>query len=1006
MDRKRWGIVFCAALLAGLVGYGLLIRGGDRTPRRVEAAPSAEPLKVVPSGEPVETAPSATQPAVPAEEKKGHAFQIRVVWLDTNLPVEGATVTLIPEQSGKTPDNSPRPEGPPESKAPESERFDQASKTGRSGEKTQAKETAQPAISLTGLTDKTGTLSLECPPDLATTGTLRCQVMAEHPGAVPVSYRGVTVSDFRTFHLTLQRAYGYFGTVYRRDAAGKFVPVSGATVSAVPVFEQPLGRSNPSAMATSDAEGHYTIASLSDNVVYLWGQWEDQVTAESKLPVMGKPGERSGPFDLYLEQGASLTALVSDKATLKPIPGATVEVKFAGQGLSRSATADSEGFCEVKGLPLGRIEVFARAEGYAEEFAPMEITSNSKQNTVPFFLDKGCRARILTVWGKDGQPAGNVALNVRGETTREAVSDSDGIAVLDGLKPSTKWSVTPVGDHVPVLVPIGDKRVGVSKTDIPTFTPEVDKTVEVTLRVQNKRGNKSRHKETDRDFVSVEGVVVNEAGEPVPGAIVTANSECCHSSGVTNASGEFQLENACVGIYQSSKGSFPDLEELKKEENEYPNANYSEIDLNHREYYVSRPNYTLSSGASVSCYMGPVNLKAEAQGYAPVEGILAPIDTKPRIVLKERADGTARIRVVDGETKQPVTDYWLRQRRLAQNFNDKENLLRVCSQDGGIVRENLSVEQTYAFTVQSEGYVAETLQKKIEKTPDENQIDVVLNRQKKWLGVVVDAETQEPLSGIEIRQTGFEDVKGILRIFKNLANIPAEETFLTDSKGEFQFSPTKPAGSLLILPSQYVRIAPSFKEIEKYRNPDSGKIVIPLRKSDASLSVTVFIGKEGVLNLASGRLENLEESVMDALPDPVLQDGTCRWENLVPGEYKVSVSSDPKQNYREMTLILKLSARENRVMKIGENDSCCLTGRIMKAGGSVFSGANLSLESESELDLNGIRLTYNYHCPSDNNGAYRFNNIAPGTYTIREYNSKYSETIRVEGNVARDLVIP
>ncbi|HPS02925.1 MAG TPA: hypothetical protein PLA90_15410, partial [Candidatus Sumerlaeota bacterium] len=107
MDRKRWGIVFCAALLAGLVGYGLLIRGGDRTPRRVEAAPSAEPLKVVPSGEPVETAPSATQPAVPAEEKKGHAFQIRVVWLDTNLPVEGATVTLIPEQSGKTPDNSP-----------------------------------------------------------------------------------------------------------------------------------------------------------------------------------------------------------------------------------------------------------------------------------------------------------------------------------------------------------------------------------------------------------------------------------------------------------------------------------------------------------------------------------------------------------------------------------------------------------------------------------------------------------------------------------------------------------------------------------------------------------------------------------------------------------------------------------------------------------------------------------------------------------------------------------
>jgi hypothetical protein len=822
MDRKGWGIALFAVLLAGLVGYGLLPHGGDRVPRHLEAAPTVEPLTVVPSGEPVETATSATQPVTPVQEKKGRVFQIRVVWLDTNLPVEGATVTLIPEQNGNTSGNSPSPEGPPESDASESESLDPKPKTGQSGEKTPAKETAQPAISLTGLTDKTGTLSLECPPDLATTGTLRCQVTAEHPGAVPASHRGVTLSDSRTFHLSMQRAYGYFGTVYRRDAAGKFVPASGATVSVVPTLSRPFGQSNPSAStATSDAEGHYTIASQPDNIVYLWAQWEDQVTVESKLPVMGKPGERSGPFDLYLEQGASLTALVSDKATLKPIPGATVEVKFSGQ-LSRFATADSEGFCEVKGLPLGRIEVVARSEGYAEEFAPMEVSTDSKSNTVPFFLDQGGKVRILTVGEADNKPIAHVPLQVCGNTVIEVLSDSEGIATVDGLKPAIKWGIIPVGDYESIRVPLAEGKI--SRNDAPSFTPDPQKTVEITVRVANKRLSASWHKNNDRDLVLIEGTVVNELGETVAGAIVTARSRCCRSSTVTNASGEFRIENACVAIYVSSQNPLPDLETVKNE-NPYVDE---QINLAHRDDYSPRPDHVLSTGSSVSCYIGPVVLQVEANGYAPVKSIWTSVDKKPQIVLKEKIDGEVKVCVTDDETKRPIMDYWL----LKSGPGGDNSEIRVCTQDGMTIQKNLSRGETYSFTVRSVGYIEKTIEKKIEGDWGREPINFSLEHQKQMQAMVVDAETQQPLDGIEIRCARIELVESIRRLSKNLADIPSGKILYSDSNGEFQFTLITPMGALVLLPAQYTQIVVPFKDLEQYRDPKSGKIVIPLRKSD------------------------------------------------------------------------------------------------------------------------------------------------------------------------------
>jgi len=1000
MNRKMWGVGFCGVLILGLLGYGFLSRGGDRASRRVETGNAPEQAETASPPGSVETTPPATGPVVSVGEKKGASFQVRVLWLDTNQPVEGATVTLIPElkEKGAVVESADKPE--PGNKPKNS---DKAEITGTPKGESQSEEGDKSTHVLTGLTDKTGTLSLECPPDLATTGTLRCrEIKAEYPGTLPVFRRGVTLTapQREPLYLFLPKAYGYFGTVYRRDAAGNSVPAPGARVSAVS-SNQPNSYEHPILPPPSvcDDQGHYEIFSLPDNVVYLWGQWEDQVTVEAKTPVMGKPGERSGPFDLYLEQGASLTALVSDKATLKPIPGATVEVKFARQ-LSRSVTADSEGFCEVKGLPLGRIEVVARAEGYADESSPMVVTPDSNSNTVPFFLDKGSRVRILTVQGKNKIPVPDVPLFLKGsEMVVESVSDSNGIALVEGLKPNIQWKIMAGGDYINAAWIDNSLRTNDGKTP-GEFIPEVQKTVEMTLRVASAMPTFSRHETRYHDHVPIEGLVVNESGEPVQGAIVSVSTLCCHSEAVTDSLGEFHLENACIRIYPTSRDPLPDLRTVKSDESQ----DNRDIDLSKPENYLPRPNHINNSGASVSCYVGPVTLAIEAKGYVVAWETL-PIDRKSRIVLKNKADAEARIRVLDSETKQPITDYWFEIFRLCKKT-------RVCSRDGILTLKELvplkelDSEIPYKFIVRAEGYVEKTIEKMISRNSEENQIDILLERQKQLTGLIVDAETQKPLEGVEIRYTEMDIVEEE-DDYSGLTAFPSAQTLFTDSRGEFLFTLTKPTGYLIFLPAQYAQFAIPPTELEQYRNSESGKIIIPLKKFNASVSGILLQGPESRLKQNWVRLNHAEGNIVSGgkISSPKFEDGSYLWEGISAGEYELSCGSALSRDSWIMRFYFKLSANENRTIRIEENCSACLSGRILGPGGAILPSVTLKIESESEE--NGERIQWTYLRTSDENGLYRFDQIAPGTYKVTEFESRrLLETIQVNGDTRKDLAVP
>jgi hypothetical protein len=686
---------------------------------------------------------------------------------------------------------------------------------------------------------------------------------------------------------------------------------------------------------------------------------------------------------------------VSDRETLKPIPGATVEVKFSGK-LSCSATADGEGFCEVKGLPLGRIEVQARAEGYGSECSQMEMTPEGNNNTVPFFLDRGGRVRIRTVDPTEKEPVGNVPLELYGNGMRvESRSDSDGLAVVEGLKAEIQWTVRPTGPYSPVM----KKTERAISYIMPTFVPNLNETVEVVVPVENARPRSSRHDEYYRTLTPIEGTLVNEAGEPLVGALLTATSKCCLSSGATDASGHFRIENACVEVFPSSPDTpLPDLAEMKR----IGDSRSEPIDLAHPEYYVPREGWMTGNGDSAPYYAGPATLQIKAEGYVPLKDYRVPVEPAARIVLKEKADGVLKVCVLSAETKKPVLDYWIQRHRFPEVVETGRQ--RVCSRDGEIVLRNLIPGATYRIFVTADGYVWKDTDKKVETNEEENRVEILLDSVKGVDGLVVDAKTREPLSGVEIRYVSRMDrIDEQLDFSTGTGAIISTDKQVTDSRGEFHVTLNSPIGGLIFIPKKDSQLLIPLDEIEQYRDAESGKIVVPLNNGGGSLEARYFLGKQ-ILSRSGAilHLNSLDKKIsVQSLPS--FQEGLHKWANLPAGLYELSFGRERLLS-RRIIFTFQLAEGENRIILLGENETSTLMGRVLRSNGEQVPSATLEIESASER--NGERKTFWDTKTSNAYGFYAFDYLADGEYRIRQAGSPESKTIQVEGKTTYNFVVP
>ena len=933
MGRKGTVIGLGLTLLAAGGFWQFWGGGNGKTPVPSAATPPAVTREVSPEPGPT---PSPTPSPAPTPVPETRSIKVRAAWRDFAEPVEGVSIALSPKdvpQKGETP-------LPP----------------------------------LTGVTDKAGRVDLAFPADTPLPSSLRVQVRAEGPGVAPLFLESARVCTTQTLELFLDKAYDFHGTVYWNPKGTGKVPAPGAQVAVVRASNSSRNFWEESALpatATADAQGHYEIRSFPESPVRIQARLGEFVTVDAPVLAMPEHGKRSGPFDLYLEPGLTLVALVSDKATLQPIPNATVESRFAPGGLSITGTTNAEGFCNLVGLPTGSHLTFAHADGYTREHLSVEVEKNG-DNTVAFYLDKGGRARIHTVHAETRKPIGNLELKVmvpfKGKFDQTVTCDAQGVALVDGLPTGAQVRVHPT--NTAYGLPLVHLKGGVGTYEYPSFTVEAEKTVEVELTVvESWQGDSTPHNERGQEFLPVQGTVVDEAGQPVPNALVTASSYCCRARTLTDSDGRFSIEKACVSVFPSNVTPLPDLETLRKQKPDYEQW----IDLAKKEFYVAREGYKADDGTLQPYYVGPAMLQVEAEGYTPLSDVPTAVGREARIVLQDKSKGEASGRVLDKETKEPVKEYVIRYRHRDTPMIEKP----IYSKEGRFTLTGLSDDRRSFFVIEAEGYVQEQIPA---IKPGMKDLEILLEPQKPLEGLVVDGETQNPISDVEVRYLPEND--DLLKINIGYGDDFSTHNYLeaqvTDSQGAFSLKPFYKEGGLLLLPKDrnYGTRLVLNAEQATLRNPESGKIVIPLTKRGTSVSVRFAPGQEA----ASVQLNYTGKDYRGPLGEPVRENGVCRWDNLGDGPYQIVAEKRDPQEARIHLIEFELSKGTSKSFQIGEGASASISGRILQADGGPAPNATLLL-SRLSTGNEGDRIQSLYVCAADANGQYRLDQIVPGAYS-------------------------
>ncbi|HPS03345.1 MAG TPA: carboxypeptidase-like regulatory domain-containing protein, partial [Candidatus Sumerlaeota bacterium] len=497
------------------------------------------------------------------------ALTVRVVWKDTGTDVPQANLTLTPLTDA------------------------QATSTGKVvTAKTQANGEARLAYPM----DRYPVIRIEVRATPAPTARFQFNTRA-------AAFSSIANGE-KPLRLELQRLYGLYGTVYASGEGHESpLPEPDAEVA---LASQEFGTTT----TRTDAAGRYEFRRVSGDFWRLAARAGNRVTCGRDIALKGEG--LNGPFDLYLKPGVSVTALVNDKASLLPIPGATVEACYGGE-LRVSARTNVEGFADLPALPIGLATLTASAPGYQAEKASLDITGSMKDVTI-FSLKKGGKALIRTVDEKNA-PVPEIHLSLNWAQNVEKVqiqTDEKGECRVEGLPLNTGiW--------------VGFEQGAQGKNRPFALFDANEKEVRVVVtRVESPKNS------AQADLIGwVGGTVVDENKQPVAGAVIslyTAQESCVFEDArtVTDTSGHFRLENLkCRKLAEGqSLQNDPEMMEYSYTEATQPPTVYA-----------------------------PVGVMVSAEGYSMTISPIR-IGTEREIILAGKGDFKGR--VVDKETDQPI----------------------------------------------------------------------------------------------------------------------------------------------------------------------------------------------------------------------------------------------------------------------------------------------------------------------------------------------------------------
>lgn len=284
-------------------------------------------------------------------------------------------------------------------------------------------------------------------------------------------------------------------------------------------------------MTTTGPDGSFTLGGLSPGVTRLMLNKQQEMVQEQRN--ITAPAR---DVNIELPVGSTIAGRVVEKGTKKGITSFSAGVSTSrggggvmmiGSPLLRQFTSDDGSFT-LEHVPPGAVSLVASAPGYAGGRMNLDVEEGKNLTDVLVELEPGAR---LTgrVTSANGSPLSDVAVAIAPSATggfamRGAMSrtrtDANGEYVLESLEP-------------------GDETVTFS------HPKHVETSKKITLK-----GRDNRLDVTLGAGQRLAGVVVTEAGTPVPEAEVMAFGSGGGREARTNASGTFEFESLAPGRYR------------------------------------------------------------------------------------------------------------------------------------------------------------------------------------------------------------------------------------------------------------------------------------------------------------------------------------------------------------------------------------------------------------------------------------------------------------------------
>ncbi|HEX7190558.1 MAG TPA: carboxypeptidase-like regulatory domain-containing protein [Thermoanaerobaculia bacterium] len=320
--------------------------------------------------------------------------------------------------------------------------------------------------------------------------------------------------------------------------------IEGINVAVVAMDNSELGVTGP--------DGHFTVSDLTPGpYMVVFNKQEEFIQQMRNITAP------ANNVNIELPPGGRISGRVLDKATHQPVTSFNAGVSTARTGggmqinvppMMKSFTSDDGSFT-LENVPTGTVQVIASAAGYTTaRQANVTIEDGKSVDNIELDLDTGVHLSGH-VTGPDGSPLSGVAVrpdsggggggmrivaNFGGADSSTAVTDANGDYSIDQLDPGSKTFSFALEGYLPT-----SKSVDLSGR-------------EARLDAQLSSG------------LHVTGVVVTDAGAPVPDADIRAASALSGGGGFratkTDANGAFSFDAMAPGHYSftASKSGYAD----------------------------------------------------------------------------------------------------------------------------------------------------------------------------------------------------------------------------------------------------------------------------------------------------------------------------------------------------------------------------------------------------------------------------------------------------------------